>query len=34
MAGEPLVSCYCTATVDKLISEANIGAKETDRFPM
>jgi hypothetical protein len=33
MASEPLVSCYCTATVGKLISEANIDAKETDRFP-
>ena len=32
MAAEPLVSCYCAAILGRLLSEANIDAKETDRF--
>jgi hypothetical protein len=32
MASEPLVSCYCTATLGRLLSEASIDVEETDRF--
>jgi hypothetical protein len=32
MAAEPLVSCYCTTMLGRLLSDANIDAKETDRF--
>jgi hypothetical protein len=32
MASEPLVSCYCTATLDRLVSEAGIDVKKGERF--